>query len=299
MRTLPNQINPALWEDLQHRLETGDLVRWLEVESERVARLGLTERRCVAFSTTLLRDRDVFCLRAKPYLPGLQTIVPTPQGYEINFNPYQQLVDRRFGIAHELAHTFWFAPGLKGLPLSPLQKVIGPDETIEWLCNRAAAAILLPRSEIAEMLTDEPTSLHQIPSLAKSYLVPERMVARRIFHDLGGKDFSLLAARLDRGGTPGRGHVAWFAPTPNQRMIKTQLNRVFPSHLLPDAAPGQTTKMEIDMRWWLLSESAYSRDRAKPLARCSSIGSNLAWVGRCGETWYFALPSRKNEGSKG
>jgi hypothetical protein len=286
------QLNPALWRDLESRLGVRDLIEWLEVEAERVAALGRNHRGPIAFSTALLRDRNINLIQTKPYLPALQTIVPTTQGYEIHCSPFQRLEDQRFGIAHELAHTFWFATGGGGRPLSPLQRAIGDDPTIEWLCNRGAAAILLPRSDLNRLPNDKPRMLHEIPELAKHYVVSERLVARRIFHDLAQKEFSLLAVRLQASnGVRRNGQVMWFAPAPGGELTGNKLqNRVIPSGMLPEVATGISTEVEVDGRWWLLAADASSSRRAKPLGQCPPMQPHRAWVGRSGDVWYMAIP---------
>jgi hypothetical protein len=101
--------NAALWADLQQRLGTNDLVEWLETASTRLAELGRTQLGRIAFTSTLLRDRRISVLLPKPYLSALATIVPRCGRYEVYYRPFQRVEDQRFWIAHEIAHTFWFA----------------------------------------------------------------------------------------------------------------------------------------------------------------------------------------------
>jgi hypothetical protein len=289
MRTVFQKLNPALWRDLERRLGTHDLVEWLETEAERVATLGRNGRSPVAFTAALLRDRNVISHRSKPYLPALQTILATPQGYEIHYSPFQRIEDQRFGIAHEIAHTFWLTTDGSGRPVSPLQRVIGDDPTIEWLCNRGAAAILLPRSDLAKVVDNVPFVLHQIPSIAAHYIVPERLVARRILHELAktGGDADILAVRLKDK----QARVWWFSPAPGKPEVNKRVeNRVIPQGCLPDVPSGKTTEVELDGRWWLLGSSASSPSRAKPLNQCDPMKAKQAWVGRIENTWYIVLP---------
>lgn len=287
------RLNSALWKDLERRLGTRDLVEWLEKETARVAALGRNEHGPLAFSSALLRDRSISLIRPKPYLPALQTISKTTQGgYEICYSPFQRIEDRRFGIAHEIAHTFWLAPEEGGQPLSPLQRGLGDDPTIEWLCNRGAAALLLPRSDVAEFVGQPLKTLHLIPSIAKHYLVPERLVARRIFHDLGGADTFLLSARLKGNKGPRqRGQVVWFAAPPGSREVRKRLEgRIVPLELLPEVPLGASVKTEVDGRWWVLVGGALKHGRAQPLRHSTPVPSRIAWVGRCADSWFFALP---------
>jgi hypothetical protein len=285
-------LNPSLWRDLERRLGTSDLLEWLENEAERVANLGRTHVGRVQFSQVLLRDRGIGVLHARPYLPALATIRWRGTGYEVAYSSYQRTEDRRFAVAHEIAHTFWFAPGTEGQPLSLLQRVLGDDPTIEWLCNRGAAAMLLPRGDLTKVLESAPNVLHRIPELAKRYVVPERLVARRVFHDLGGREFCVAGVRLDsKDSQPRQGRVVWFAPFPGRALTKKRVQgRIVPWDLLPDVPLDTTGEVELDGRWVLLAESASRPERAKPLSDYPPLPPRRAWVGRTTEAWYVAIP---------
>lgn len=285
-------LNVSLWRDLERRLGTSNLLEWLENEAERVANLGRTQVGPVRFSRLLLRDRGIGTLQTRPHLPAIATIRWGGTGYEVAYSSYQRTEDRRFAVAHEIAHTFWFAPGTDGQPLSPLQRALGDDPTIEWLCNRAAAAMLLPRGDLAKVLERGPNVLHQIPDIARDYLVPERLVARRLFHDLSGRELCIVGVRLDsRSREPRQGRIVWSAPCPGRRLAKKKLEgRVIPRELLPDVPLDTTSDVEVDGRWLILVESASRPDRAKPLNDYPRLPPRRAWVGRIAEAWYVAIP---------
>jgi hypothetical protein len=288
VRSVPQGLNLSLWLDLQRRLGTHDLVEWLETETQRIADLGRTPGGAVDFTPALLRDRKVVSKQAKPYLPALQTISATPRGYEIRYNQFQRLEDQRFGIAHEIAHTLWLIPDGSGRPISPLQRAIGDDPTIEWLCNRGAAAILLPRSDLTSIVAGIPMVLHLISSTVKRYVVPERLVARRVFHELGQENVFVLAARL----VGEKAKVAWFTAPPRvPDFIKRVEDRIIPKEILPDVPNGKTTETEIDGRWWLLTSGASSPRRAKPLDQSEPMEAKRAWACRDGDAWHIALTS--------
>jgi len=142
------------------------------------------------------------------------------------------------------------------------------------------------------VIEEVPLVLHHIQLLAKTYLVPERLVARRLFHDLRGGDLSLIGVRLQGG----RGKVAWFAPAPSRSEVKKKVeNRIVPLELLPHVPIGKTSEVEVDGRWWLLVGSAMSADRAKPLKLYRTVQADRAWVGRTEDAWYIALPSKADQ----
>lgn len=285
------RINRSLLQDLERRLGTADLVDWLETQAERVANLGRGRSGRVDFTRSLLRDRSITKISAELHLPALATIRWQRTGYEIAYAAFSRRIeDQRFAIAHEIAHTFWFAPERGMEPLSPLQRALGDDPTIEWLCNRAAAAILLPRSDVLEIAQDAPRILHHVPRLAKRYLVPERLVARRVFHDLCvPKEFFVAGIRADVERSECR-RIAWFASPLGARATKSVDGRVIPEELLPDVPVGETTEAEVDGRWWALIESLSTRSRAKPLKHSSAMPSRAGWVARTTESWYIAIP---------
>jgi hypothetical protein len=287
-------LNSTLWRDLERRLGTEDLIEWLETEAERISRLGQCNGGAVAFSPALLKDRSIVVLRSKAYLPGLQTIVPIDCGYQVNYSPYQRLEDQRFGIAHEIAHTFWFGQGKLGKPLSPLQLTIGEDKTIEWLCNRAAAALLLPRSDMKNLQAKMPFVLHMIADVAKKYLVPERLVARRLFHDLSSMDMSLISVAVDVPQK--RCRIMWFAPSPKRRAAKKDMKRIVPLDMVPELQPDSCAELDLDGRWFSLIQDAYSHGRAKPLDRIVQGSKIKGYVGKKDNLWYFAFPDDNNGG---
>lgn len=289
------RLSQSVWRDLERRLGTSDLVEWLEREAERLAQLGRSRTGRVDFSPALLRDRRIGKVQAKPNLPALATIRWQPSGYEIAFASFHRRIeDRRFAIAHEIAHTFWFAPGSME-PLSPLQGVLGDDRTVEWLCNRTAAAMLVPRSDVLNLAREMPRILHHVPVLAKRYLVPERLVARRLYHELScATDFCIVAVGTNsHGDEAGSARIAWCAQMSSKPTQKKQAaGRVVPAELLPNVNPGDTHEVGVDGRWWVLMDSLVNPSRAKPLDQYPAMPIVRAWAAKTGGTVYLALSRR-------
>jgi len=285
-------LNDALWKDLERRLGTSDLVEWLEKEAQRVANLGRKRSGQIDVSSPeLLRDRGIGKLRAMPYIPALATIHSRGGVYEIRYAPYQRPEDTRFGIAHELAHTFWFSRTHPGEPLSPLQRALGDDPTIEWLCNRGGAAILLPREDVMASLGDGPPALHLIPHLSKHYVVPERLVARRLFQEFSCTRVSIVGISLKTLGSSQAGTVAWLAPFQrNGRRSKSATGRAVPADMIPQIPLGSTHELEVDGRWLLLEEGTAAAGRARPLHLYAERPECRAWVCRTVDTLYLAIP---------
>jgi hypothetical protein len=185
----------------------------------------------------------------------------------------------------------WFAP-CSTEPLSPLQRALGDDRTIEWLCNRAAAAMLIPRNEVQSLARDMPRLLHHVPVVAKHYLVPERLVARRLFHELSIlTDFCVFAVRYSNDTRERGPSIAWSAmgPMVTRHKRKVAEGRIIPRALLPDVPLGQTCAVEIDGRWHLLVQDIANPSRAKALDRHPPMPPVPGWVARTRDTAYVAL----------
>jgi hypothetical protein len=288
-------LNDALWEDLQRRLGTTDLLSWIEQEVERLAALGRTHLGRIEFGRDLLRACGIVRFAAKPNLGALASINPSEHGYELFYRPFQRVTDQRFWIAHEIAHTFWFDPKRRGRPLSPLQSVLGPDPTIEWLCNRTAAALLIPARELSPFKDRFEEALALIPELARRYVVPERLLARRIFHDWGKLAWNVLAVQImDRGGD---GRVLWMAASPTQPLTgREPLRRIVPAEILPTRYADASLRIELDSRWWSLARGGTRYSPAKRLANLPSSKYASAYASRTGTVWYVALPPTDIDG---
>jgi hypothetical protein len=299
----PPQLNEALWRDLERRLGTSDLLDWLETEAERLANMGRVPSGAVEFSPALLRDRRICWFQAKADLPAAATIRWRTGGYEVAYRPVRRIDDQRFWIAHEIAHTLWFAPHGAAQPLSPLQRAIGDDPTIEWLCNRTAAAILVPRCDLVATVRHVRSALGEIPELARRYVVPERLIARRLFHELVGTGLTVLCVRVreDRGSSR-QAELVWCASSPGGTVPnrKKATRRIIPLEMLPDVPAGVTREVEVDGRWEVLVESVISLHRASPLKMFPPLTPRSALVARTSDAWYFGLEhSPKAGGERG
>jgi IrrE N-terminal-like domain len=291
---LPGHLNAALCGDLERRLGTESLLNWLEDEAARVSALGTTHTGAVGFTERLLSDRRIVRLLRKPYLPSLASIRTSVAGYEIFYRPIQRIEHQRFWIAHEIAHTFWFSQERLGSPLSPLQSALGPDDTIEWLCNRAAAALLLPKSDLKKHAFDA-TYLHVIPKLAKTHLISERLVARRLIQDIFQADIAVICVSPpDESHSSARVSWATSARLPGTERREPR-GRFIPPELLPDLDEESTTRCELDGRWWTLIEPSRDGRAPVPLGRLKSQPVRSGLAAYSSGRWYVGLPSTGSE----
>src|SRR5690348_6989778 len=172
---------------MERALGTSSILDWVEDHCSRLATLGLTNDSHIRFTKPLLDRVGIQEIRESTLVDGLAQISPADGGgFRIELLPLRRRPwDQRFWIAHEIAHTFWFRKGSNQIPLSDLQVRYGTDSTIEWLCNRAAAALLIPKF-LMEMRKNNSLfqlasgQLHLMASCATNLRVSERLLARRI-----------------------------------------------------------------------------------------------------------------------
>jgi Zn-dependent peptidase ImmA (M78 family) len=175
---------------LQHRLGTDDLSAWLEAEADQLSSHGRIPAGYIHFSQALLQRRKIQRICESDVI-GKACIKPSQdEYYEITCNPILSHRALRFAIAHEIGHTYWFKPGGGAKPLSPLQRRLGRDPDIEYLCNRFAESLLLPLSEIQSLGIQDQESLPRldlISSVSTKYKLEERAVVRKLFAGKGSR----------------------------------------------------------------------------------------------------------------
>lgn len=299
-------LSEKLLRDLGYRLGTPDLCTWIEERTLILARLGwqgvagfvdLTPKLLAQLRVKSIVDvQDASELRALAQL----RLLPNGDGYEIlcrRLWKTQPEADRRFWIAHELAHTFWLAADGSGRPLSPFQRPLGTDPTIEWLCNRASAALLLPRSVLELSLRYSkrtvdgwPIPLRLLPYLAVRLRLPIQMVARRWLHDVMRWNVAVVCLERcpRRKASDGAWRIRWDAiPRPGFWRSKRLYRRLVPLRFLPSSCgdksrTGIQREVELPGQWRgllqqgehsKLARSLSSQPKAPPLqALCAHVG---------------------------
>lgn len=253
----PAWANRRLLEDLSARLGTVDLLQWIEQRTTGLARLGWREGR-VALSRDLLESAGIVGVAYDPLVEGLAEMRPAEGGhYQVKVRGFPSAVQRRFSVAHELAHTFWFAPDLPARALSPWQSQLASDPTIEWLCNRAAAALLVPRGllehgirRFGSHIDADPPRLDLLWDFAAQYQVPLQMLARRWFHEILAWPINLVCLRPANEDSPGVMITEWHAGHEVGRAKARPLySKRVPATAVPASESGVTTRTSLDGRW--------------------------------------------------
>ncbi len=306
--------NRHLIEDLQRALGTDDLFEWIEHRCGQLAAQGTRAGR-VKILPSLLKAAGVNELVRQPGMAAVGQLSPLPSGgFRISVCKLATRSDRRFWIAHEIAHTLWFRRGSNRIPISVMQPRHGIDPTIEWLCDRAAAALLVPKvfledSQRVSLSRLQSGELHLFRACADELDVPPRVLARRIWHEVRGRDSVVLAVQDGGDGLPlddtgnvgfirdsGSGNVGaiirWAAfPecfTPSSRW-KVERKRV-PADSMPQAAHGESGDVQLDGRWRSFLRSCVRDKRAKSFLQCSHGPLLNVRAGRCGGTVILDIP---------
>jgi len=282
------QVNVSLLQDLAQRLRTDDVLGWIEKRTTELARLGWKEPGYVnIIGPRLLAECGIGDCVVDTQLPSLATLTPRGDGsYVIRHHVFSADEDHRFWIAHEVAHTFWILPDGSGRPLSPHQCAVGSDPNIEWLCNRAAAALLVPRGLLEALLrergyklSDDPPPVHLLESFARKLRVTPRLLARRWFHDILGIQrnvvcLATLTKQSNRLATGRRFRIVWEAIfSTSVKLTRKLQGRVVPQEALPTEFPLKTEGCRIDARWLsLVSQARGIGSTSTPFTRIPPSG---------------------------
>jgi Zn-dependent peptidase ImmA (M78 family) len=308
---MKHPINPRLLEDLSERLGVQDLFQWIEAEAECLGKLGRGRNNVVYFSSQLIRARNVAQVIYKTTV-GSACIVPKNGRYLIYVNRLLPPLPKRFAIAHEIGHTYWFAPGGEARPLSPLQWTLGRDPSIEVLCNRFAAALLLPRSLLVTSLKlTEGTGavmpcLADIPKIARAHWVAEQLVARRLFFEMLPSRMAIICLRRDGGQASktekapvGSWLISWAALPGDPRKAANQEGGVIvakapsrrvPSEMLPIEAPDRCGKVKLDSRFWDMIRVVSPSQARVSLKRWARGSDKVGYFSMVDDRAYLGLP---------
>lgn len=283
--------NVELIKDLERRLCVDHLLAWMDTEGERLGSLGMSMCDQIEFTPPLLQDRSVQAITPGSLLGEHASIRPVGDRYEIQFLAGLPREKTRFAIAHEIGHTYWFAPGGGAKPLSPLQFSFGRDDTIENLCDRFAYSLLMPRRKIEMWLTDvicDPTvlPLNNIPRIANRFGVSHRIAAYRTIIDIYGYQGAIIGLRRAKGQFDlfeerfdNKWKVAWVVTSHTTsernlpRMVKVPFassGRVIPDEMIPSVPENQVVLLDVDSRWREGLSRQPHRDAMRPFARRAS-----------------------------
>lgn len=135
---------------------------------------------------------------------------PVPGGFILRLGQNQTTVRRRFGIAHEIGHTFFYNlnydPPIKIFPRE-CSSILG-EKKEEDICNAFARELLMPRELVQQDITNaNQRNLQMIIDLAGKYVVSTEVAARRLLLDFSEFQNSIL---LFRDPNVPRGKSVWW-----------------------------------------------------------------------------------------
>ena len=303
-------IDQGLVDDLKRRLGTNNLLKWIDLEGERLANKGLIRGKYVEFTKPLLYDRKIKELRKDPRAKDACIRATGEEQFEIIYQEGLPSNRRRFSIAHEIGHTYFFRPNSGTEPLSPFQTNIGSDPTIESLCDQFAASLLLPRTSFlreferlsANSKLDVP--LHILPQLAQIFGVAERAVAIRIYFDLPFQIEAVICIRQPRRGlfneieSEDNWQLSWLAfpkrlgkreTGPDLSIPLGKSGRNIPLSMIPVVKEQETSLIELDSRWWHGIRSLPKNISRIPFSRIDIGQKRTGLVSFCNGKFYIGL----------
>lgn len=305
-----HRLSSALQKDLEKRLGTEDIFAWIESQAEELATLGRCASGWVRLTRDIFRARHIEEVKPGKVL-GKANIFRGKTGYLVEFARGLPDEVRRFAIAHEIGHTYWFDGSAPGVSVTPLTWKGGRDPNIEYLCNRFAAALLLPRNSTRHwFLREGPAApeavppLHMLRSAAQHFRVPEQAVAKRFFFEISCSQLAIISLRRavsDDVQKTKTWVVAWCVlpdfidrsrDADGVQIPIKQAGRVVPSAWIPDLPGEGTVEVDLDARWWRALNPVGNREGKTPLRRWEEKGSLRGYASSTleGRT-YIAIPA--------
>jgi len=153
---------------------------------------------------------------------------PVSGGFIIRLGKDQTSIRRRFGIAHEIGHTFFYNldydPPIKIFPRERSRLLI--DKKEEGICNAFAGELLMPGELVQQdIASSSDRNLKMIIGLATKYVVSPEVAARRLILDLSEFKNSILLFKeplLTRGKA-----VWWFYGSTLRRYLRKEEEAIF------------------------------------------------------------------------
>lgn len=148
---------------------------------------------------------------------------PVSGGFIIRLGKGQTNIRRRFGIAHEIGHTFFYNldydPPIRIFPRERSRLLV--DKKEEGICNAFARELLMPGELLREdTASSKDRNLKIIIGLASKYVVSPEVAARRLLLDLSEFKNSILLFK-EPGLTRGKA-VWWFYGSTLRRYLRKE-----------------------------------------------------------------------------
>jgi Zn-dependent peptidase ImmA (M78 family) len=260
-------LNQKILDELGRHLGSNDIVKWIEERATQLSSQYWSEGEGMSLSTRFLETMRISQVKSA-VIEGSASLRSGLNGYVVLVKSGLPVQTRRFAIAHEIGHTLFLDEKFSSKALSNLQWTIGRDPTIEHLCDRFAAALLIPlwrlRQSVENSLLDgigDVPPFHLVETLSREYRVPEQAMFRRICYDLYGvKLVAVCLRQRKKNPSLARWLISWCC-LPLELQMASQVDgvriplktsgRVIPSVWLPNIRESDhTTYCKLDGRWW-------------------------------------------------
>ena len=126
----------------------------------------------------LLRHRSILKIIERKLPSSEALLFPVPGGFNMHIEAGADVVRRRFSMAHEMGHTFFFNLDRR-IPNRPYNYQ-GTDPEEERLCNSFAAEVLMPQEHFIVEAQAAGQGLVPLMRLCDTYLVSLRAAAIRL-----------------------------------------------------------------------------------------------------------------------
>lgn len=238
----------------------------------------------------LFKERNVLKLTKNPYLPERREgfLQPTKGGFVLSILPKLSKFRRRFTIAHELGHTFFY-----DLEASSPNLGFSKNSSRYWVqegyANEIAAAILLPANMVVSNINDakyHPT-IQLLLDMCNRYEVSVEVLHKRLIRNLGlldwivfeskveGEIITTNSAKISKGFSFRNWHIAknYIIPSPN---IITPSNRkelltVVFSNIAAAVKDGSShTRSLYKKEIYEIESQMLKRNRCLSVVRCLS-----------------------------
>lgn len=323
--------SPIVYQ-LASRIDQSDVLEWIEERAQCFAELGKTS------------DGTVEVGRALRRACGVKAIVPGPTSaraelrsedghYCIVFNPVFSPDIQRFSIAHEIGHTLWMEGACDKASRNLCSTTGLNDETIELLCDYFAAALLMPRGDIGQIVQRHRDSrsfgrsvseaekfpLELVPALARRFRVQRRIAAWRLLRLQGLSSWVVIRVQnrregigflpfLDGESGAETWEAAWYAMGDMRRRLPTVdgysvpfdgRRRKIPSDMIPRGLSAEGRVLALDSRWWDGVRPVPDARARIPMSRWASGSTGRGLAARIEDSVYIALDRHAIQTSAG